>query len=200
MCANEWEATWEVSWIQGCTQRGVICPSHAGARVHTSTQSLIPWLSSAAVSSSPLHHPWSAAGSPQQSSCRDGAGRWQWDESTSRKGCEGRWSSSSRSHDFASSSCWNKEPWSWVGQAVPSLLLESECLQTPWLTRCPSSSSARVGSKVKPRFASTAFCVTFPRKSCQQLPRGWSAAGSSGWGCVGKALRPAPGNNYKTSW
>lgn len=72
MCAKEWEATWEVSWIQGCTQRGVICPSHAGARVHTSTQSLIPWLSSARASSSPLHHPRSAAGSPQQSSCRAG--------------------------------------------------------------------------------------------------------------------------------
>lgn len=66
LCAKEWEATWEVSWIQGCTQRGVICPSHASARVHTSTRSLIPWLSSATVSSSPLHHPDQLQGVPSK--------------------------------------------------------------------------------------------------------------------------------------
>lgn len=54
-------------------------------------------LSSDAVSS-PLCHPWSAAGSPWQRPCRNccverqkGDGWWQWDISTRRRSCEGQW-------------------------------------------------------------------------------------------------------------
>lgn len=156
-------------------------------------------LSSAAVFSSPLRRPWSAAGSPWQRPCRDscvgrqkGDPRWQWAMSTRRKSCEGKWprvtprercpaspeeGSSSRSHDFASSCRGNKEQQSWVGQTLFSLLLKPDYLQTPWLTRCPSSSSATVGSKVKPRFVSIDFCVTSSVKICQQLPCGCHGIG-----------------------
>ena len=55
-------------------------------------------LSSAAVCFSPLHHPWSATGSPWQSPCRDSCverqegHRWrQRATSTRRKSCKGKW-------------------------------------------------------------------------------------------------------------
>lgn len=110
-------------------------------------------LSSAAVSSSPLHHPSSAAGSPWQRPCRDSCverqkrdRRRQWDTSTRKKSCKEKWprvtprerclaspeeGTSSHSCDFASGGCKNKEQQSWVGQTLFSLLLKPDYLQTP---------------------------------------------------------------------
>lgn len=95
----------------------------------------------------------------------------------------------------------NKEQPHWVSQDLFSLLLKADYLQTPWLTRCPSSASAAVSSKVNPGLW-VWLSVSPPQgKSASSFPMATtgSVPGSSRWGCVGKDIRTTPGNNYWTS-
>lgn len=171
-------------------------------------------LSSAAGFSLPLHYPWSAAGSPWQRPIavwrgtplwlwapggravqENGQGHLTWGGVSPEEG------STSSIPMTASGSCRNKEQQSWVGHALSSLL-KPDYLQTPWLTLCPSSASAMVGSKISSGLW-VQLSVSPPWwKSASSFPVAatGSAAGRLRWGCVGKALRLTPGSSLGRNW
>lgn len=144
-------------------------------------------------------------------------GRWRYQRAVSarRKSCEAKWPRVTLCEVVRAlrkrarvvpmilpPAAWEQRAATLGEPAVFSLLLKADYLQTPWLTHCPSSASATVSSKVNPGLWEW-LCVSPPQgkpASSFSVAAPGSAAGSSRWGCVGKALRTTPGNNYRTSW